>query len=187
VYGVPCETVNPNYFYSGDPITKTGWVDTTPIDNRMMANVGPFKLEKNKPVEIITAYVGGRGDSPLNSITVAKENGYAARELYNNNFNFGALNSPNIKREIISNELGNNYPNPFNPITTISYRIETPGHVTMKIFDVLGREVSTLVNQVKEAGVHRVEFDGSRLASGIYFYELRVNQFREIKKMMIIK
>lgn len=187
VYGVPCETVNPIFFYSGDPITKTGWVDTTPLDNRMMANVGPFKLEKNKPVEIITAYVGGRGDSPLNSITVAKENGYAARELYSSNFNFGAVNSPNIKREIISNELGNNYPNPFNPVTTISYRIETPGHVTMKIFDVLGREVSTLVNQVKETGVHRVEFDGSRLASGIYFYELRVNHFREIKKMLLIR
>jgi hypothetical protein len=83
--------------------------------------------------------------------------------------------------------LSQNYPNPFNPVTQIKYGIPKQGLVTMKIYDVLGREVTKLVNEVKTPGNYIVEFDGSKLASGVYFYRLESNEFVDVKKMMLIK
>ncbi len=83
--------------------------------------------------------------------------------------------------------LSQNYPNPFNPVTQIKYAIPEKGFVTMKVFDVLGREVSKLVNNVQSAGNYIVDFDGTNLASGIYFYKLEINGFGEVKRMMLIK
>ena len=86
-----------------------------------------------------------------------------------------------------------NYPNPFNPSTTIRYAIpllggdERGGLVTMKVYDVLGREVATFVNEYKPAGVYEVQFDASRLSSGIYLYKFQAGSFVETKKMIIIK
>ena len=83
--------------------------------------------------------------------------------------------------------LSQNYPNPFNPVTQIKFDIPKQGFVTMKIFDILGREVSKLVNEVKTPGSYIVDFDGSNLSSGVYFYKLEVNNFSDIKKMVLIK
>ncbi|MEJ5262751.1 MAG: FG-GAP-like repeat-containing protein [Ignavibacterium sp.] len=95
-------------------------------------------------------------------------------------------------------QLDQNYPNPFNPSTKISYSIPTYGKVTMKVFDILGREISTLVNEIMPAGKHEVEFNpsssGLNLASGVYFYQLKVSDpsglnstFITTKKMMLLK
>jgi hypothetical protein len=83
--------------------------------------------------------------------------------------------------------LSQNYPNPFNPMTIIKYSIPKLSFVTLKIFDVLGREVATLVNQEKPLGRYGIEFDGSELTSGIYFYQLKTGDFIETKKMLLIK
>ncbi len=83
--------------------------------------------------------------------------------------------------------LNQNFPNPFNPSTTISYSIPSTGMVTLKVYDVLGREVSTLVNQVQANGNYRVSFNASSLPSGIYFYSLNSNNFSQVKKMILIK
>jgi hypothetical protein len=187
VFNIPCQTVDNAFWYSGDPVTNNGWINNYPYDQRILGNIGPFNLEYNKPVEVIVAYVVGKGDSHLNSITVAKSHSAAAAELYNSNFNKNASPGADRVTPITTNELGNNYPNPFNPLTKISYKIENAGHVTIKIYDVLGKEVALLVNQQKEPGIYSVEFNGSHLASGIYFYELRVNQFRQIKKMLLVR
>jgi hypothetical protein len=80
-----------------------------------------------------------------------------------------------------------NYPNPFNPTTTISYQIPTDGHVTIKVFDILGRDVRTLVDEFKPAGSYTVQFDASRLASGIYFYSIHAGQYTALKKMLLLK
>ncbi|MEJ5352489.1 MAG: alpha/beta hydrolase-fold protein [Melioribacteraceae bacterium] len=71
--------------------------------------------------------------------------------------------------------LAQNYPNPFNPVTTISYQLPKPCHVTLKIYDLIGNDVTTLVNEYKSAGKHEVQFDASLLSSGIYFYTLRTS------------
>ncbi|MCP5064174.1 MAG: T9SS type A sorting domain-containing protein [Ignavibacteriae bacterium] len=93
---------------------------------------------------------------------------------------------------ITSYSLSQNYPNPFNPTTTIQYAVPelTSGLTTIvliKIYDILGREVATLVNEEKNMGLHKIQFDASSLASGIYFYTLRAADFVSVKKMIILK
>ena len=83
--------------------------------------------------------------------------------------------------------LDQNYPNPFNPATTISYQIPKDGHVTIKIFDAIGREVTTLVDEFKPSGRYSVKFDASRFSSGIYFYSIRSGSYNAVKKMSLIK
>ncbi|MFA6980353.1 MAG: S8/S53 family peptidase [Ignavibacteriaceae bacterium] len=83
--------------------------------------------------------------------------------------------------------LEQNYPNPFNPATTINYQLPKSGNVTLKIFDMLGNEVMTLVNGQKEIGKYTVQFDASSLASGMYVYQLRVNDYTSTKKMLLLK
>jgi hypothetical protein len=83
--------------------------------------------------------------------------------------------------------LNQNYPNPFNPVTKINYSVAKQGLVSMKVYDILGREVTTLVNEVKSPGYYIVDFDGSNLSSGVYFYRLNINGFTDVKRMMLIK
>lgn len=84
-------------------------------------------------------------------------------------------------------ELLQNYPNPFNPTTTISYTINEKGFVQLKVYDVLGEEIANLVNEEKEQGSYSVKFDGNNLPSGIYFYSLRVNNFVQSRKMVLLR
>jgi len=84
-------------------------------------------------------------------------------------------------------ELSQNYPNPFNPVTKINFGIPRQGMVTLKIYDILGREVMKLINEVKPAGYYTIDFDGSGLSSGVYFYKLEVNGFSDVKRMVLIK
>jgi hypothetical protein len=83
--------------------------------------------------------------------------------------------------------LRQNYPNPFNPSTVISYRLPVIGFVTLKVYDILGRVVATLVNEEKPAGEYEVEFNRANLPSGIYFYQLKAGEFTETKKMILLK
>ncbi len=111
---------------------------------------------------------------------------------------------PNLKPRIISDNpesnipqsfnLSQNFPNPFNPVTNISYRIPVDGMVSLKVYDILGKEVATLVSEVKQAGNYQVVFNGNNLASGIYFYRINVNSgnsqsgnFTQVKRMMLVK
>jgi WD40 repeat protein len=83
--------------------------------------------------------------------------------------------------------LEQNYPNPFNPTTTIWYSIPESGNVDLRVFNALGSEVMELVNEFKNSGNHSINFDAENLSSGIYFYKLSVNNFSEIKKMILMK
>lgn len=83
--------------------------------------------------------------------------------------------------------LEQNYPNPFNPTTTISYSIKEKGFVTLKVFDILGNEVKTLVNEEQDAGSYKFDFNASALSSGIYFYTLNTGEFVLTKKMILLK
>jgi hypothetical protein len=83
--------------------------------------------------------------------------------------------------------LSQNYPNPFNPVTTIKYTLKDAGKVTLRVYDVLGRLVSTLVNDMQNQGSYTVNFDASNLASGMYIYKLESGSFQAVKKMMLLK
>lgn len=89
--------------------------------------------------------------------------------------------------EINGFELEQNYPNPSNPTTTINYQIPNAGHVSLKLFDAIGTEITEIVNEEKSPGKYSVKFDASKLASGIYFYRLRSGNYINIKKMIILK
>ena len=80
-----------------------------------------------------------------------------------------------------------NYPNPLNPTTIISYQLPVNSFVTLNVYDVIGREVRTLVNGPKASGSYTVEFDGSDLPSGVYFYRLRAGDFTSVKKLILLK
>jgi hypothetical protein len=83
--------------------------------------------------------------------------------------------------------LSQNYPNPFNPSTSFEFRVPSCGLVSLKVFDALGREVGTLVNEVKAPGVYRLTWDAGTLPSGVYFYRMTAGSFTETKKLMLLR
>ena len=115
--------------------------------------------------------------------------------IYAGTANGTVYRSNNTVTEVINNFpnelkdffLKQNYPNPFNPNTTIAYKIPQAGFVSIKVYDILGREVTTLVNEGKPAGSYEVEFNASGLTSGIYFYQLKAGDYSETKKMILLK
>ena len=84
-------------------------------------------------------------------------------------------------------KLCQNYPNPFNPSTSIEYTIPNKSNVTIKVYNILGSDVKTLVNGIKNKGSYKITFDAVHLTSGIYFYSLQAGEFKETKKMTILK
>ena len=80
-----------------------------------------------------------------------------------------------------------NYPNPFNPVTKIQYALPTPQHVILKVFNMLGEEVRTLVNEDQGAGFQSISFDAKDLPSGVYTYQLTAGTFNDVKKMLLVK
>ncbi|HQT92234.1 MAG TPA: T9SS type A sorting domain-containing protein [Candidatus Kryptobacter bacterium] len=104
------------------------------------------------------------------------------------------VGTPDKPTEVVSHSgtpltfsLSQNYPNPFNPTTVISYQLPAVSHVTLKVYDILGNEVATLVNGTQSAGVHTAEFSGANLASGIYFYRLSTPNNVKTMKMILLK
>jgi len=185
--GIDCSAVNPLFWYSGDPVEGVGWINNHPSDQMAMLSVGEFTLEKDKPVTIIGAYILGRGTDALNSITVARSNVQKAIEEYDNNFNSLAYNPGKPNFPVTDYILYQNYPNPFNPTTTIRYEIPQQGFVTLKIYDILGEEIISLINEEKPAGRYEVDFSPKRLASGVYLYRIKVNDFVTSKKMVLLR
>ncbi|MGA2669784.1 MAG: T9SS type A sorting domain-containing protein, partial [Ignavibacteria bacterium] len=109
-------------------------------------------------------------------------NGVISR--YNENMTAITRNENKIPSSYV---LSQNYPNPFNPTTNITYSIPKAGNVKLTIFDVLGREVSVLVNEVKSPGTYNVDFNASNIGSGVYFYRIEAGDFSAVKKMVLVK
>ena len=103
---------------------------------------------------------------------------------YNGNFEYSNIVEVNPE---VSFLLSQNYPNPFNPVTTISYQLPVTAHVLLKVYDILGNEVVTLINETKSSGSYAVPFDGKKLSSGVYFYTLETGEYRSTKRMILMK
>ena len=197
VHNIDCNSVNPSLMYSGDPVSLNGWINTSPDDQRHISSTGPFDLVKGKPIEIIIAYIVGRGSTSLNSITEARRITNDVIGFYNTNFTYVSVGvKENISTQLPTEfHLSQNYPNPFNPSTTIKYLIpvvdayyaSTTTNVVLKVYDILGREVATLINKEQKAGSYEVTFDASNLSSGVYFYRLKSGGFIQSKKMILLK
>ena len=120
-------------------------------------------------------YMGGDEDDGLTGYII-------------NGVKFGTITSfKDNEKENLRFVLNQNYPNPFNPNTTIKYSIPKAGIVSLKVFDVLGKEVAELVNETKSAGSYSVNFNAVNLPSGVYFYCLRAGSFSETRKLLLLK
>jgi len=164
-----------------------GTFDTT-IQNaniQILLGSGAFPLKFTKKEKFSVALVFGEN---LEDIIFNKD---AAQIFYNNNYRL-----PDSLTEIDGNSfalnpknfyLFQNYPNPFNPITSIKYSLQKEGLASLKVYDVLGKEVATLVNEFKNTGSYAVSFNAESLSSGVYFYRLQAGSFVETKKMILLK
>lgn len=185
--GVDCNQVDKHFWFSGDPVNQIGWIDTTPSDHRNLLSTGPFNLKSNDPVDIIAAYVVGRGTDALNSITVTRGIVEGVLEEYKNNFSRLTYKSGLPTNPVVSYELYQNYPNPFNPTTTINFSIAEPSFVKLAVYNLLGEELKVLKNENMSAGTFNVSFDAESLPSGMYLYKIETAQYTSVRKMMLMK
>lgn len=178
--------------YSGDPVTGTGWIMSGGNDRRFLQSFGPFNMNPNDTQSVIVAQIIARGSSNLNSITQLRNLADYVQAVYDGNYQ-SVIAVNNISTEIPSQYILNqNYPNPFNPATVIRYSIPSNvngqrSNVKLVVYNNLGKELVTLVNDNQNAGTYEVDFDGSGLSSGIYFYQLTTDGFSDTKRMILLK
>ncbi|KAA3615571.1 MAG: T9SS C-terminal target domain-containing protein [Calditrichaeota bacterium] len=176
------------YFFSGDPVTQTGWLDNTPQDIRFLINSGPFQLKAGERQDIIIAYIVTQGSSALNSVTKLKATSLFLNDLFPFKDPVTGLNDEFEDKKIpISFQLEQNRPNPFNPQTVIRYELPVNSKINITVYGALGRKVKTLINRRQTAGSHQVVFNGANMASGVYYYRLQAENFVDTYKMLLIK
>ncbi len=160
------------------------------------SNNAGFDIERStNGVWSKVGFVNGNGTSTathsysyMDRNVASGSHSYRLKQIdFNGNFAYHNLNGEISVGVPTKYDLSQNYPNPFNPSTSINYEIPFDGKVSLKIFDMSGKEVATLVNEVKTAGYYTYNFNASNLSSGVYFYSLSANNFTATKKMMLLK
>lgn len=168
--------------------TNTGWIPSKLDDNNHTPCLQYTADGGSTWTTLTTPFGDPLGSNAIFSIHfISPQNGWITGDLgriakYN-----GATSVDEEANGLIDYSLEQNYPNPFNPNTVISYRLPVTGNVILKVYDVLGNKIATLVNEEKPAGTHEVSFTSAELPSGVYFYSMEVNSFREIRKMILLK
>ncbi len=191
----------------GDPVKGTGWYEgdgwpggPTPNDRRSLMSSGYFTIAPGDTQEVVYAIFMARGSDNIQSIAELKKSTRVLHEFWGNDI------PTTVSRETgltpLRFSLSQNYPNPFNPTTTIEYQIPDQVRndkislipsgvegalIELIVYDILGREVTTLVNQKQKPGQYEITFDASKYSSGIYFYRLKTEDFIQTKKMMFLK
>ncbi len=191
-----------NFVVPGDPVNKTGWYEgeeagswgIRPGDRRQVLSSGPVTFAPGDSQEVVYAIVIARGDNRLDSVTKLKEKAAAVREFYYTGKLPTAISDDEPVLSPNRFSLSQNYPNPFNPQTIINYEVPvgansySPPHVKLVVYDVLGREVKTLVNKTQLAGKYKVTFDATGFASGVYYYKLKAGKdFEKSRKMLLLR
>ncbi len=163
-----------------------------PADQRMILSSGPFTFAAGDTQEIWYAMIGAQGVDNLNAFMNIL--GYAdfLKDRFHNNINSIVGVEERDNKALHHFVLHQNYPNPFNPSTTISYLLPENGHVSLKIYNVLGQEIRTLVKGTQSAGLQTVQWDGrdkrgQAVSSGVYFYRLETSSFTKTMKMMMMR
>ncbi len=170
---------------SGDNYINTVFDDSaaTPIASGTAPFTGNFKPES--PVSVFNGLnVHGNWILKVNDQATGdtgRVNRYCLNIIYN------AVLAVNNEQVPVKYALCQNYPNPFNPVTTIKYSVPKQSLIKIAVYDILGREVKILVNEVRSAGNYEVKLDGTNLASGVYFYRMTAGDFTEVKKLVMLK
>jgi len=154
-------------------------ISQTVADYRIILTAQPFNLAINETHRVTYGIVLGHSLGELQVHADTMEAIYNRTVVSIEDF---------VQSDIPTNySLAQNYPNPFNPSTKISWQSPVSGRQTLKVYDVLGKKVVILVDEYKSAGSYEVEFDGSKLPSGVYFYQLKAGEFLSMKKMLLLK
>ena len=177
---------------AGNPVNGTGWYEgegwsggPNPGDRRIHVNTGPFTMTPGDTQEVVIAIFMAQGTDRLNSVQLLKDKAQIIQNFY---YGDTLTSIQNYYSGIpLIYKLQQNYPNPFNPTTTIEFSIPKKEFVELRVFDILGREVTTLINTEQLPGYHKIKFDGSNLASGVYIYRLHSGDFKESKKLLLLK
>lgn len=169
---------------------RLNWSTATELNNH------GFEVQRGKDKSnfIAVGFVNGNGTSTAQHTYSFKDKNintgkyyYRLKQIdFNGSYKYSHIVEVNLNIPI-QFSLEQNYPNPFNPTTTIKYSIPNQSLITMKLYDVLGREVTTLVNEEKTAGIYKVELNASSLASGVYFYRIKAGDFVQTKKMILLR
>jgi hypothetical protein len=174
------------FVFNGEPELSRGWRDEFGEgffwDRRFLLSSGPFTMASEDTQEIVIATIIAQGLNNLSSIELLKlwadQVSYAFRNV--------PVSVPHVG-EPMGFALMQNFPNPFNPATTIQYALPQRSHVTLEVFNVLGQPVATLVNGEVEAGEHAVQFDAAGLASGVYFCRMQARGFTQTRAMCLVR
>lgn len=176
---------------AGDPETGEGWYEGEgwpsgpyAADRRYYLNFGPFNMAPGDTQEVVIAIFMALGSSNKNSVTVLKEKASLIHQFYRDNFN---INDKLVSEKPESFKLYQNYPNPFNSGTTIRYSLKEKAHVRIKLFDILGKEITTLVDEEKVPWTYEVSYTPVNLSSGVYIYRIEAGKFRQSKKMVLLR
>ena len=159
------------------PLQKKALLIMPLQDDLQASKAGIFRRDDEQWV-----YIGGKVDKKSGTIRVWVDK---LGEFGLNKGDIQAIESAEAVPD--KYDLAQNYPNPFNPTTTIHYDLPEAASVVLKVYDILGKEVATLVNDSQEAGAYDVQFDAAKLSTGVYFYTIRAGEFSMTRKMMVIK
>jgi hypothetical protein len=153
----------------------------------MTLGSGSFTFAPGDSQEFVIAIIAARGDNNLDSITELKRKAAAVKEFYYTGILPTSINDIEITSHPQKFNLHQNYPNPFNAITNFEFRIPNFSHVELSVYNILGQKVATLLDEKRPAGQHKVTFDASGLASGIYYYKLVAGDINLTRKMLLLK
>jgi hypothetical protein len=190
---VPVELASFNHSVNKNSVTLN-WITASEI------NSNGFEIQRSRVMDNIAGeweaigFVRGKGTTTESNFYTYSDAGlkpgsYMYRlKMVDNDGTFEYSSEINVEiAPPAMYELSQNYPNPFNPVTIIKYQLPEKQFVTLKIYDALGVEVASLINEEKEAGIHEISFDASSLTSGVYFYTLQSGTIVKTNKMMLLK
>ena len=191
-----------SFLYSGDACRRIGWIDSFGADKRFIQNSGPLLMNSGDTQIVVLAYVITRdgGNNYQNVCNMQSYSDSALKYYYNDFQSCIPIGINPVSTDVPERfMLYQNYPNPFNPTTKIRFSIPPVGNgrdrfVQITIYDVLGKEISTLINEELSVGTYEVEWDGMNYSSGIYYYVLTVRQagsstdeYSKTMKMVLLK
>lgn len=177
---------------SGNPVNGTGWIDgilQAPGDRRLGISTGPIQMAAGDTQVVVIAEIAAgvlNGVDRLTAITFFKYYSQLVQEYYDSTFPIPVSVNEEVQIPFIF-ELFQNYPNPFNSSTTIGYGLENNTFVSLIVYDCIGENIKTLVNEFQEAGTHWVVFESDNLPSGLYFLRIVAGPWKETKKMILLK